>query len=79
MSQLHFQIHFSVGRRAVNSNKDLFGTDHSELCMIVSLEKCLKSVTDGQVFYDKFLCDKFYLPSARAYVRQILYDKFLVF
>ncbi len=75
MSQLHFQIHFSVGRRAVNSNKDLFGTDHS----FVSLEKCLKPVTDGQVFHDKFLCDKFYLPSARVYVRQILYDKFLVF
>ena len=22
-----------------------------------------KSVTDEQVFYDKFLCDKFYFPS----------------
>ena len=39
----------------------------------------VKPATDEQVFYDKFLCDKFYLPSARAYVRQILYDKFLVF
>jgi hypothetical protein len=27
----------------------------------------LKPVTDEQVFYDKFLCDKFYLPSARVY------------
>ena len=39
----------------------------------------VKPVADEQVFYDKFLCDKFYLPSARVYVRQILYDKFLVF
>jgi hypothetical protein len=36
----------------------------------------LKPVTDEQVFYDKFLCDKFYLPSARVYMQQILYDKF---
>jgi hypothetical protein len=35
-----------------------------------------KPVTDEQVFYDKFLCDKFYLPSARVYMQQILYDKF---
>ncbi len=35
-----------------------------------------KPVTDEQVFYDKFLYGKFYLPSARVYVRQILYDKF---
>jgi hypothetical protein len=27
-----------------------------------------KPVTDEQVFYDKFLCDKFYLPSARVYI-----------
>ena len=39
----------------------------------------VKPVTDEQVFYDKFLYDKFYLPSVRVYVRQILYDKFLVF
>ena len=26
----------------------------------------VKPVTDEQVFYDKFLCYKFYLPSARA-------------
>ena len=39
----------------------------------------IKPVTDEQVFYDRFLYDKFYLPSARVYVRQILYDKFLVF
>jgi hypothetical protein len=37
---------------------------------------CFKPVTDEQVFYDKFLCDKFYLPSARVYMQQILYDKF---
>ena len=41
--------------------------------------KKVKPVTDEQVFYDKFLYGKFYLPSARVYVRQILYDKFLVF
>jgi hypothetical protein len=28
----------------------------------------LKPVTDEQVFYDKFLCDKFYLPSERVYI-----------
>ena len=28
----------------------------------------LKPVTDEQVFYDKFLCDKFYLPNARVHV-----------
>ena len=32
-----------------------------------------------QIFYDKFLCDKFYLPSAIVYVQQICYDKFLTF
>jgi hypothetical protein len=36
----------------------------------------LKPVTYEQVFYDKFLCDKFYLPSARVYMQQILYDRF---
>jgi hypothetical protein len=36
----------------------------------------LKPVADEQVFYDKFLCDKFYLPSARVYMQQILNDKF---
>ena len=39
----------------------------------------VKPVTDEQVFYDKFLYGKFYLQSARVYVRQILYDTFLVF
>jgi hypothetical protein len=34
----------------------------------------IKPVTDDQVFYDKFLCDKFYLASARVYMQQILYD-----
>jgi hypothetical protein len=29
--------------------------------------RSFKPVTDGQVFDDKFLCDKFYLPSARVY------------
>jgi hypothetical protein len=38
--------------------------------------KRLKPTTDEHVFYDKFLCDKFYLPSARVYMQQILYDKF---
>ena len=39
----------------------------------------MNPITNEQVFYDKFLYGKFYLPSARVYVRQILYDKFLVF
>ncbi len=43
------------------------------------VKAAFKPVTDEQVFYDKFLYGKFYLPSARVYVRQILYDKFLVF
>jgi hypothetical protein len=30
----------------------------------VELVVQLKPVTDEQVFYDKFLCDNFYLPSA---------------
>jgi hypothetical protein len=36
----------------------------------------VKPVTDEHVFYDKFLCDKFYLPSARVYMQHILYNKF---
>ena len=36
----------------------------------------IKPVTDEQVLYDKFLCDKFYLPSTHVYMQQILYDKF---
>ena len=41
------------------------------------MNQCLhKAGTDEQVFYDKFLCDKFYLPSARVYMQQILYHKF---
>ncbi len=46
---------------------------------VLSRISCLKPVTDKQVFYDKFLYGEFYLPSGRVYVRQILYDKFLVF
>ena len=38
--------------------------------------QAIKPVIDEQVFYDKFLCDKFYLPKARVYMQQILYDKF---
>ena len=30
-----------------------------------SVKETIKAVTDEQVFYDKFLCDKFYLRSAR--------------
>jgi hypothetical protein len=30
-----------------------------------SVKATIKAVTDEQVFYDKFLCDKFYLRSAR--------------
>jgi hypothetical protein len=36
----------------------------------------IKPVTDEQVFYDKFLCDKFYFPSAHVYMQHTLYDKF---
>ena len=45
-------------------------------CVLRTKSKLVKPVTDEQVFYDKFLCHKFYLPSVRVYVRQILYDKF---
>ena len=41
--------------------------------------RSIKPVTDEQVFYDKFLYGKFYLPSARVYVQQIFYNNFLVF
>ena len=44
--------------------------------MATTLVVTVKPVTDEQVFYDKFLCDKFYLPSARVYMQQIFYDKF---
>ena len=44
------------------------------LAKVLNIE--IKPVTDEQVFYDKFLYDKFYLPSARVYIQQILYDKF---
>ena len=37
----------------------------------------LKALTDEQVFYEKFLCDKFTLPSLRVYAQHFLYDKFL--
>ena len=50
-----------------------------KLIMNHDVTSCVKPVTDKQVFCDKFLYGKFYLPSARVYVRQILYDKFLVF
>ena len=36
-----------------------------------SVKATIKPVTDEQVFYDKFLCDKFYLPSARVYMQQV--------
>ena len=39
----------------------------------------IKPVTDEQVFYDKFLCDKFYLPSARVHMQQILFTGVNVF
>jgi hypothetical protein len=41
------------------------------------IEYELKPDTDEQVFYDKFLCDKFYLPSARVYMQQILWQVFI--
>ena len=36
-----------------------------------SVKATIKPVTDEQVFYDKFLCDKFYLPNARVYMQQV--------
>ena len=36
----------------------------------------VKPVTDEQVFYDKFLCDKFYLPSARVYMQTFYMTSF---
>jgi hypothetical protein len=53
---------------SVNGNFYSISRDHNQ--------PIIKPVTDEQVFYDKFLCDKFYLPSARVYMQQILYDKF---
>jgi hypothetical protein len=35
----------------------------------------LKPVTDEQVFYDKFLCDKFYLLVCTRNFDKFLYDK----
>ena len=49
--------------------------EYNSSCKQVACDS-FKPVTDEQVFYDKFLCDKFYLPSARVYMQQILYDKF---
>ena len=45
-------------------------------CLTRCCGTALKPVTDEQVFYDKFLCEKFYLLSARVYMQQILYNKF---
>jgi hypothetical protein len=53
-----------------NAHVDYICTKASKLLF------ALKPVTDEQVLYDKFLCDKFYLASTRVYMRQILYDKF---
>ena len=36
-------------------------------------EHAVKPVTDEQIFFDKFLCDKFYLPSARVYICNTFY------
>jgi hypothetical protein len=36
-----------------------------------SVKATIKPVTDEQVFYDKFLCDKFYLPNARVNMQQV--------
>ena len=60
------------------------GTFHlkSPIFSLISAQKILNSaqlfklVTDEQVFFDKFLCDKFYLPSVRVYIQQVLYEKF---
>ena len=35
----------------------------------------LKPVTDDQVFYDKFLCDKFYLLVCTRNFDKFFYDK----
>jgi hypothetical protein len=53
------------------------GTDQFKINSLLSpAVPTIKPVTDEQVFYDKFLCDKFYLPSARVYMQQIWYDNF---
>ena len=38
----------------------------------------IKPITYPQVFYDKFLCGKFTLPSVRVYAQHFLYDKFFL-
>jgi hypothetical protein len=48
----------------------------SRSCTIKLNSQRFKPVTDEQVFYDKFLCDKFYLTSAGVYMQEIIYDKF---
>ena len=37
--------------------------------------RCFKPVTDEQVFYDKFLCDKFYSLVCTRNVDKFFYDK----
>jgi hypothetical protein len=37
----------------------------------------VKPLSDEKVFYDKFLCGKFTLPSVRVYAQHFLYDRFL--
>jgi hypothetical protein len=41
-----------------------------------SVFKRLKPVTDEQVFYDKFLCDKFYLLVSKRNFDKFFYDKY---
>ncbi len=40
-----------------------------------SFKRPLKPVTDERVFYDKFLCDKFYLLVCTRNFDNFLYDK----
>jgi hypothetical protein len=42
---------------------------------VVILNATLKPVTDEQVFYDKFLCDKFYLLVCTRNFDNFFYDK----
>jgi hypothetical protein len=47
---------------------DLLTRLHAIRVFCLTLKRFMKPVTDEQVFYDKFLCDKFYLPSAHVYM-----------
>jgi hypothetical protein len=75
-----FQTCYNNWEQAVRTHPDIglttLTTTFLQLVCDLQQLRAFKPVTDEHVFYDKFLCDKFYLPSERVYMPQILYDKF---